>query len=87
MPYYINSVVDAIQKRGKAGKRFTIIAVAEGAISKEDAALSMKELKEKKGEGEKKRGQREDGGVERGEKENKKKYKELIDKIDQYYDY
>ena len=31
-----------------AGKRFTIIAVAEGAISKEDAALSKKELKEKK---------------------------------------
>ena len=41
-------MVDAIEKRGKAGKRFTIIAVAEGAISKEDAALSKKELKEKK---------------------------------------
>ena len=40
--------VEAIEKRGKAGKRFTIIAVAEGAISKEDAALSKKELKEKK---------------------------------------
>ena len=48
MPYDINSVVDAIEKRCKAGKRFTIIAVAEGAISKEDAALSKKELKEKK---------------------------------------
>ena len=48
MPYDINSVVNAIEKRGKAGKRFTIIAVAEGAISKEDAALSKKELKEKK---------------------------------------
>ena len=41
-------MVNAIEKRGKAGKRFTIIAVAEGAISKEDAALSKKELKEKK---------------------------------------
>ena len=48
LPYDINSVVNAIEKRGKAGKRFTIIAVAEGAISKEDAALSKKELKEKK---------------------------------------
>lgn len=48
MPYDINSVVNAIEKRGKAGKKFTIIAVAEGAISKEDAALSKKELKEKK---------------------------------------
>ena len=48
MPYDINSVVEAIENRGKAGKRFTIIAVAEGAISKEDAALSKKALKEKK---------------------------------------
>ncbi len=49
MPYDINSVVEAIEKRGKKqGKRFTIIAVAEGAISKEDAALSKKELKREK---------------------------------------
>ena len=47
MPYDINSVVDAIEKRGKAGKRFTIIAVAEGAISKEDAELPKKKYKEK----------------------------------------
>ena len=32
----------------KAGKRFSILAVAEGAISKEDASMSKKELKEKK---------------------------------------
>ena len=48
IPYDINAVVDAIEKRDKAGKKFTIIAVAEGAISKGDAALSKKELKEKK---------------------------------------
>ena len=47
MPYDINSVVEAIEKRGKAGKRFTIIAVAEGAISKEDAELPKKKYKEK----------------------------------------
>ena len=39
IPYDINKVVEAIQKRNKAGKRFTILAVAEGAISKEDAEL------------------------------------------------
>ena len=44
MPYDINSVVDAIEKRGKAGKRFTIIAVAEGAISKEDATKAIEVL-------------------------------------------
>lgn len=48
IPYDINSVVAALDKRTKEGKRFSILAVAEGAISKEDAALSKKELKEKK---------------------------------------
>lgn len=47
IPYDIDKVVKAIEKRSKAGKRFTILAVAEGAISKEDAALSKKEYKEK----------------------------------------
>ena len=39
--------VDAIKSRTEAGKHFTIIAVAEGAITKEDAALPKKKLKEK----------------------------------------
>ena len=47
IPYDINKVVEAIQKRNKAGKRFTILAVAEGAISKEDAELPKKKYKEK----------------------------------------
>ncbi len=47
IPYDIDKVADAIERRDKAGKRFTILAVAEGAISKEDAKLSKKELKEK----------------------------------------
>lgn len=47
IPYDIDKVVEAINKRTKAGKGFTILAVAEGAISKEDAKLSKKELKEK----------------------------------------
>lgn len=48
IPYDINKVAEAIEKRSKQGKRFSIVAVAEGAISKEDAALSKKELKEKR---------------------------------------
>ena len=47
IPYDIKKVVEAIKKRAKAGKRFTILAVAEGAISKEDAQLSKKKYKEK----------------------------------------
>ena len=47
IPYDIDKVVGKINERSKAGKGFTILAVAEGAISKEDAALSKKELKKK----------------------------------------
>ena len=47
IPYDINVIADVIENRDKAGKSFTILAVAEGAISKKDAKLSKKELKEK----------------------------------------
>ncbi|WP_034226359.1 6-phosphofructokinase [Lachnobacterium bovis] len=47
IPYDIDKVISAIEKRGKEGKGFTILAVAEGAISKEDAKLSKKEYKSK----------------------------------------
>ena len=47
IPYDINKVVEAIEERSRTGHQFTIIAVAEGAISKEDAALSKKEYKKK----------------------------------------
>ena len=47
IPYDIDSVVSTIHKRTKAGKQFSILAVAEGAISKEDSFLSKKQLKQK----------------------------------------
>lgn len=47
IPYDIDKICDAIKKREERGSKFTILAVAEGAISKEDAALSKKEYKEK----------------------------------------
>lgn len=47
IPYDIDKVVEAIEERHKGGSKFTILAVAEDAISKEDAALSKKEYKEK----------------------------------------
>ena len=51
IPYDMNVIVNALKERHRQGKRFSILAVAEGAISKEDAALSKKELKEKKKNG------------------------------------
>ncbi|MCR5500858.1 MAG: 6-phosphofructokinase [Acetatifactor sp.] len=47
IPYDINKVIKKIEEREKNGSRFTIIAVAEGAISKEDAKLSKKDYKKK----------------------------------------
>jgi len=47
IPYDIDKIIKAIDKRHKNGSKFTIIAVAEGAISKENAALSKKEYKKK----------------------------------------
>ena len=47
IPYDLDKVVDKIRERHERGSRFTILAVAEGAISKEDAKLSKKEYKKK----------------------------------------
>lgn len=48
IPYDLDCVLAAIERRHKAGKRFSILAVAEGAMSKEDAMLSKKEYNKKK---------------------------------------
>lgn len=45
IPYDVNEVCRVLKKRKKEGKPFSILAVAEGAISKEEAALSKKEFK------------------------------------------
>lgn len=47
IPYDIDKVISAIDKRTKAGKGFTILAVAEGAISKIDSYMSKKDYKKK----------------------------------------
>lgn len=47
IPYDIDNVAEVIKKRTDAGKSFTILAVAEGAISREDALLKKKQYKAK----------------------------------------
>ena len=47
IPYDLKHVISAIQRRNEQGKHFTILAVAEGAISKEDAKLTKKQYKAK----------------------------------------
>lgn len=48
IPYDIEIVAKAIKKREEEGKHFTIIAMAEGALSKEDAKLKKKELEKRR---------------------------------------
>lgn len=50
IPYDIEKVTEALDARKRAGKRFTIIAVAEGAISMEEASLPKKKRKQQKAE-------------------------------------
>ena len=47
IPYDLDAVVKKIKERTRGGSRFSILAVAEGAISKEEAAMSKKEYKKK----------------------------------------
>lgn len=48
IPYTIDNVVRTIENREAQGKHFSILAVAEGARSCEEAQLSKKELKAKR---------------------------------------
>lgn len=45
IPYHSDRVAEAILRRSKSGKRFSILAVAEGSLSAEEAHLSKKEFK------------------------------------------
>lgn len=45
IPYDPGKVAEVINRRESAGKKFSIIAVAEGALSKSEAAMKKKELK------------------------------------------
>jgi 6-phosphofructokinase 1 len=45
IPYSIDKITEVIDKRTKDGKVFSIVAVAEGAISLEESKMSKKEFK------------------------------------------
>lgn len=47
IPYDIENVINAVKKRNKRGRGFTIIAVAEGAMTKGDAEMKKKEYKKR----------------------------------------
>ncbi len=45
IPYDADRVAEALQRRSREGKRFSILAVAEGALSKAEAQMTKKERK------------------------------------------
>ena len=51
IPYDLNVIIEALKSRTREGKKFSIIAVAEGAISKENSVLTKIVLKVKKKNG------------------------------------
>ena len=58
MPYDIHVVADAVRQRCRYGKNFSIVAIAEGAISKENAEI-MRDLSESKEQAETKKDKKE----------------------------
>ena len=44
IPYDVEEVCAAVEKRARAGKRFSIIAMAEGAMTKQESSMKKKEL-------------------------------------------
>lgn len=50
IPYDINSIKAEIEKRTKMGKTFSILAVAEGAMSVEESKMNKKEFKKARAE-------------------------------------
>ncbi len=46
IPYNIDAVISKIKQRAASGNGFTILAVAEGAMSEKEAAMSKKEYKQ-----------------------------------------
>ncbi|MCL2538798.1 MAG: ATP-dependent 6-phosphofructokinase [Oscillospiraceae bacterium] len=46
IPYELKNVLAVIDKRNKSGSNFTIIAVAEGALSKEEAKLTKRDRRD-----------------------------------------
>jgi 6-phosphofructokinase len=45
IPYHIDKIVKTLANRNEHGKRFSILAVAEGALSEQEAQMSKKEFK------------------------------------------
>lgn len=48
IPYNVESIVEVLRRINRQGKRFSILAVAEGAVSADEAGLNKKQFKEER---------------------------------------
>ncbi len=48
IPYDTDEIVETLRRRNRAGKRFSILAVAEGSISQDESRLNRKEFLEER---------------------------------------
>jgi 6-phosphofructokinase 1 len=48
LPYSVDAVIDAVVERKRSGKRFSIVAFAEGALSAQEAARQAKAAEKKR---------------------------------------
>lgn len=64
IPYDPKNIAEFLMDRRRHGKRFSIIAVAEGALSKKEAVLAEERKKEKAKEKERKKAMKESGAIE-----------------------
>ncbi len=70
IPYELETVAEAIRRRSRGGKNFSIVAVAEGALPKETAAV-VREAEERK--------------AKASSKKEKKEAKEILHRLAQDY--
>ena len=51
IPYDVECIAEAIRERSRGGKRFSIVAVAEGAVSKQEHEATLPPMRQKKANG------------------------------------
>lgn len=72
IPYDVKKVAAAILRRSRGDKRFSIVAVAEGALSKQEASTQRKAEEERKAEKERRAKEKDGKGDRKRRKEEKK---------------
>ena len=80
IPYDVNQVAAAIMRRSHNGQGFSIVAMAEGAVSRE-AAAKLAEVEKNKGSKKKEQKEQKEQKVQKERKERKEQKQQIQDKF------